>query len=189
MDGTCTTVKPTTESKKHVTARHVQPEQVLQLKIVLKDIKPPVWRRVLVKDSITFERLHAAIQDSFGWADYHLHEFSFKSRGRFNQRIVIYQDDVDACENNGDYKERDIRLRDVFPRETDRMLYTSDFGDNWEHVIHLEGVVPVDPGLDYPDCIKSKGECPEEDSGGPFGWMARNENDADNDEADEDDDD
>nr|MDO8117188.1 plasmid pRiA4b ORF-3 family protein [Candidatus Sigynarchaeota archaeon] len=156
-------------------------EQVLQLKITLKDIKPPVWRRVLIKDGDTFEQLHAAIQDSFGWADYHLHEFSFKSGSRRRDRTIICQDCEDVDVNHWDYKERSVQLRDFLPTETMKMQYTYDFGDNWEHLIVLERILPVDPAFDYPVCIKSKGECPEEDSGGPYGWMARNA-DGDDDE-------
>ena len=46
--------------------------KILQLKIVLKGSKPPVWRRFLVKDSMTFHKLHNIIQDVMGWKNCHL---------------------------------------------------------------------------------------------------------------------
>ena len=52
-----------------------EPSQVYQLKITLRDIKPPVWRRVQVKDC-TLATLHDIIQTYMGWDDYHLHRFT-----------------------------------------------------------------------------------------------------------------
>jgi len=50
-------------------------DQVYQFKITLRDIKPPIWRRIQVPETYTFWDLHVAIQDAMGWSDYHLHEF------------------------------------------------------------------------------------------------------------------
>ena len=49
-------------------------------KIMLEDSHPPVWRRVLVPEKITFYDLHRVIQTVFGWDDEHLHSFSIPSQ-------------------------------------------------------------------------------------------------------------
>jgi hypothetical protein len=49
--------------------------QVYQFKIALKDVKPPIWRRIRVPETYTFWDLHVAIQNVMGWSDYHLHLF------------------------------------------------------------------------------------------------------------------
>ncbi|MEO8222263.1 MAG: plasmid pRiA4b ORF-3 family protein, partial [Specibacter sp.] len=49
--------------------------QILQLKIMLKSSKPPIWRRLLVRSDLTLTSLHRIIQMFFGWMDCHLHEF------------------------------------------------------------------------------------------------------------------
>ena len=54
-------------------------KKILQLKITLKEIKPPIWRRVLVSDQITLSDLHHVIQAVFGWEDYYLHEFKIRN--------------------------------------------------------------------------------------------------------------
>jgi Plasmid pRiA4b ORF-3-like protein len=44
---------------------------IYQLKITLADIKPPIWRRVQVKDG-SLSKLHAVIQVVMGWTNSHL---------------------------------------------------------------------------------------------------------------------
>jgi hypothetical protein len=55
-------------------AKPKQPAQLYQLKITLRNIKPPIWRRVQVKDC-TLAKLHQIIQICMGWDGYHLHDF------------------------------------------------------------------------------------------------------------------
>lgn len=43
------------------------PEHALQLKITLRYLKPPVWRRVVVPDNYTLGDLHYVIQRTMGW--------------------------------------------------------------------------------------------------------------------------
>src|SRR4051794_11097822 len=50
---------------------------VYQVKITLEDVRPEVWRRVLVKDC-SLADLHDIIQDTMGWQDYHLHLFAVR---------------------------------------------------------------------------------------------------------------
>ena len=47
----------------------------LQLKIELAWIKPVIWRRIIVPETMTLGKLHDAIQAAMGWCDCHLHEF------------------------------------------------------------------------------------------------------------------
>lgn len=42
------------------------------IKVTIMEIEPPVWRRLLVPENITFSKLHRIIQASFGWQNYHL---------------------------------------------------------------------------------------------------------------------
>jgi pRiA4b ORF-3-like protein len=50
-------------------------EQAIQLSITLRDIQPPIWRRLVAPASLTLHELHAVIQTAMGWEDYHLHLF------------------------------------------------------------------------------------------------------------------
>ena len=49
--------------------------RVFQLKIQLREVRPPVWRRVLVPGEMTLAELHEVMQTAMGWSNSHLHEF------------------------------------------------------------------------------------------------------------------
>jgi hypothetical protein len=138
--------------------------QIYQLKIVLKGIKPPVWRRVLVSGDSTISFLHEIVQSAMGWCNCHLHQFLIRGKeyGVSYEGGVHFADDPDK-----------IKLSDFQLRPPERLEYVYDFGDNWEHNISVEKILPADPAQTYPVCIAGRGECPPEDSGGPWGYMAR----------------
>ena len=48
---------------------------VYQLKVTIKGIRPPVWRRLQVPGEATLADLHDVIQTAFGWENAHLHQF------------------------------------------------------------------------------------------------------------------
>ena len=52
-----------------------------QLRIQLRGISPPIWRRLLIPVSSTILNLHEAIQAAMGWEDCHLNRFTI--RGQF----------------------------------------------------------------------------------------------------------
>jgi len=54
--------------------------KVYELRVELEDIKPPVWRRILVPAKITLAKLHDLLQLVMGWTDSHLHLFQIGER-------------------------------------------------------------------------------------------------------------
>ena len=51
------------------------PQNAVRLKVTLKGPKPPIWRRLLVEDTMSLGHLHMAVQAAMGWDDSHLHLF------------------------------------------------------------------------------------------------------------------
>ena len=45
---------------------------IYQLKVVLLDVSPMIWRRLLVCDDSTITDLHYILQINMGWSDDHL---------------------------------------------------------------------------------------------------------------------
>src|SRR5699024_9894798 len=62
------------------------------------------------------------------------------------------------------YDQKEEVLSNWFLKEKDRVIYTYDFGDDWEHEIVLEKILNKDTNTSYPVCIKAKNDTPPEDS-------------------------
>jgi hypothetical protein len=106
-----------------------------------------------------------AIQDAMGWLVYHLHSFEVVNPSTgMRAEIGIPDEDFEW--------EREIlpgweqKIADWFSMENRLANYIYDFGDNWEHKIQLEKILPRDIKVNYPICIKGKRACPPEDFGG-----------------------
>ncbi len=141
------------------------PQKIYQLKITLTGTRPPIWRRILVPDTMRLDQLHDAIQAVFGWFNYHLHEFE---SGR--QRYGKPDPETDVEGYPPAINERKVVLSQVMRSPRARLKYTYDFGDDWEHAIVLEKTLAPDPELSYPACIGGKMRCPPEDCGGIPGF-------------------
>lgn len=127
-----------------------------QFKITIKNSHPPIWRRVLVPDGITFRELDDIIEKLFGWTHDHMFEFSFRGGDYYTGTPIASEEDtVD-------------RVIDRFIYESETFSYTYDFGDNWEHTIKVEKI--VDRKERFPVVLKSKGPNMIEDCGGMWGF-------------------
>lgn len=133
-----------------------------QLKISLKGSKPPIWRRLLIADSVSLAQLHQAIQIAMGWTDSHLHQFIVG--GKLFGTADSDFDDMETLDESG------YKLGQIMKTEKDSIIYEYDFGDGWEHTITLEKILPFDPKERLPQCVKGKGACPPEDVGGIWGY-------------------
>ena len=136
---------------------------IYQLKIILKDIRPGIWRRFQVRGDVRLSKLHDYIQAVMGWEDYHMH--MFRSAGEEYGEPDV-DDDMFGLEINDDQRYRLCNLVD----KGDRFEYEYDFGDGWKHEIKVEKVLEPEAGVKYPVCIAGERACPPEDSGGPWGY-------------------
>jgi hypothetical protein len=146
-------------------ARAIRPRAagtVFQLKVTLENIKPPVWRRVLVDASSTLDHVHEVLQAAFGWWNRHLHEFEIDGTRYGNP-------DPDDDGEPPTVEEQRVRL-DTVVTAGSTFGYLYDFGDGWSHRVTVEKVVPAETGTTVPACIGGRRACPPEDCGGPWGY-------------------
>jgi len=139
----------------------MMPDRVYQLKATIVGTKPPVWRRLLVSETTTLANLHEILQAAFGWWDCHLHEFEIGG-ARYGA------DDGDGW-GAPPKDERRARLGTV-ASERSVLKYVYDFGDDWEHKVVVEKILPAEAGANYPACIGGRRACPPEDCGGVWGY-------------------
>lgn len=73
----------------------IDPVEIYQLRIVLKDVSPIIWRRILVKDSTSIADLHRILQVILEWDDDHLNKFIIygKDYGVYHDGGIGFSDD------------------------------------------------------------------------------------------------
>jgi hypothetical protein len=137
---------------------------IYQVKITLRDSKPPIWRRLLISSETTLAQLHDIIQTAMGWYDSHLHMFTIH-----NERYSMPYDPDHLSELDARDSGR-VKLSKLVMAEGEKFTYEYDFGDGWEHTIVIEKILPPDPKQQLPMCVKGKRACPPEDVGGVWGY-------------------
>lgn len=140
--------------------------------------EPPIWRKVKVNESFTFDDLHIVIQILFGWLNGHMYQFS-PSGWRSTPRIMyIFEDDAevevrplsspDSFPYGERYDARKILLKDYFKAEKQKITYIYDFGDEWRLIVEL---IEISEGaVLFPVCLSGKGSDVVDDCGGIWGF-------------------
>lgn len=139
--------------------------------------KPPIWRKVKVKENISFDDFHIIIQMLFGWEETHLYHFSpkgWRSRPYIKQDIGEYFFDEEPFSSvktfpHGEvYDASKISLNNYFDKLKQKIVYIYDFGDDWRHIVELVEI--TDEKLSYSICLEGKGCNLMEDCGGIGGF-------------------
>ena len=140
-------------------------QDIYQLKVTLLGTEPPIWRRLLVPADMTLALLHKTLQTAMGWDDGHMHGF------RAGQRRFGRPEPADPFMRGPRVEsERTARLSAVLQKAGAKMIYTYDFGDNWEHAVVLEKQLPLLPDMSDPICVDGNLACPPDDCGGIPGF-------------------
>jgi hypothetical protein len=127
--------------------------RLYQFKVTLLDTRPPIWRRIQVKDC-TLDKLHEHLQTAMGWTNSHLHHF------RVGERLY---GDPDLMQENfeemGYEDSTTTKLSDILPRSGRRFRfgYEYDFGDGWRHEVLFEGCLRAERAKRYPVCVGGHG--------------------------------
>ncbi len=133
---------------------------IIQIKVTIEDIKPLIWRRLLVKSSSTFFELHNILQITFGWENSHI--FQFKVEDYFIG--IPDPDNIEVIDAN------DLTLGNILTEKDYEVTYEYDFGDSWEHIIKVEKFLYADLDSEYPVYSAGKMAAPPENCGGVTGY-------------------
>jgi hypothetical protein len=140
---------------------------IYQLKVVLLDSQPSVWRRLQVPGDARLDWLHAVLQVAIGWTNSHLHQFRVGEKRYSDTRHEF-------AEFEGDpkvFEARKFTLRQIALRAQDAFGYEYDFGDSWEHELTLEKILPPNAAAATTAlCLDGARACPPEDCGGVGGY-------------------
>jgi len=131
--------------------------------ITIADITPPIWRTLLIPESLNFAQIHEVLQADFGWTDSHLHRFNIGG-------VLVGAPELDDFTHM--FEAEDLRLRDLalYPFADPKILYEYDLGDSWRHWIVFERRVALAKGQTQPQLVDGARAAPPEDVGGPPGF-------------------
>ena len=135
-----------------------------QLRVVLRNVSPLIWRRLLVRSDTSIAQLHVVLQMAMGWSDTHLHRFRIHGKAYGIARCggIGFADDP-----------FEVRLSDFRLRRRERFLYEYDFMDGWILDIRLEKTLAADAKGIHPRCTAGRRATPPEDCGGSEAYLAR----------------
>lgn len=141
----------------------------LTVRVDLLDTKPPVWRRLQLPSTLMLDELHDALQVVFEWDDSHLHRFGLgTSAWDHDGEHFLCPFSVEDGEPEG-VPTHEVRVDEVLAGPGDRLFYTYDFGDSWNHRLVVES---VGEPVEQVRCTGGRGAAPPEDSGGMWDWDA-----------------
>ncbi|MDZ8274800.1 plasmid pRiA4b ORF-3 family protein [Microbacterium aquimaris] len=148
--------------------RHPRREEVVvyRVRAELVGEKPPIWRRLDLRSSMTLDAVHDVMQAAFGWSESHLHRFSVGGDGwDRGAQLFLCPFDVDEGEDDG-VPEQEVRLDEVVAGAGDRLFYLYDYGDNRQVVLRVEDVRATDGVVPLAVCVDGRRAAPPEDSRG-----------------------
>lgn len=125
-----------------------------QLHIQLCDIKPAIWRRMVVSDCTNLAQLHRLIQAAMGWSPRHDYLFEIADQ-RYGLPNPDWPEDptMDA---------RRYSLGQLLQGQALPMRYVYNLTDEWLHRIKLEACTPL-PSPEargkLPLCLDGRNTC------------------------------
>ena len=118
--------------------------KAFQLKVTIKNSKPPIWRRIIVPAGITFSQLSIILNKTMEWSGYHLFEFNFYKLG-----LSILEDLEEYGYMQNDCADASKTYIREYLEENEKFTYIYDFGDDWRHLVVVEKVIE-DYEYNYP---------------------------------------
>ncbi|HZC25434.1 MAG TPA: plasmid pRiA4b ORF-3 family protein, partial [Actinopolymorphaceae bacterium] len=141
-----------------------------QVRVNLAGTKPPLWRRLELASDLHLDQVHDIMQIAFGWTDSHLHKFGCGGPHPFSDETEDYLSPWEIEDGGVGVPEGEVRLDEVLVDAGDKLFYSYDYGDGWEHVVKLEAVRPRDERAPRAICTTGRRPGPAEDCGGVGGY-------------------
>lgn len=141
----------------------------LRVRADLAGTKPPIWRRLELASDLFLDDVHEIMQAAFGWTDSHLHRFGC-GPAYYSRQTEYYLCPFSVDEGEEGVPEDEVRLDEVLVDVGDKLFYAYDFGDDWQHLIRLEAVLPREESAPRVICTGGRQPSPAEDCGGVGGY-------------------
>jgi hypothetical protein len=129
---------------------------IYRLRIIL-DVKEDVLRDIEIEDTATFEDLHHAITQAFGFLGNEMASF-YLSNENWEQGEELPIEAMDISQESFQDKE----LNTIISATQHQLIYVYDFLNLWTFFVELMEVGELVVGTIYPNLIHAQGDVPEE---------------------------
>jgi hypothetical protein len=137
-----------------------------RVRVDLNETKPPTWRRLELASDLNLAEAHDVLQVAFGWTDSHLHGFAAGPEF-YSPDAERFLCPFDVMEGEGEgTPEEQVRLDEVLGEVGHTLAYAYDYGDGWQNLLTVEGVLPREDGAPRAICTGGERDGPAEDCGG-----------------------
>ncbi len=141
---------------------------VYKFKIFVED-NEDIYREIEILSGQTFDDFHNAIQDAFKFDKKHAASFFVSDDyWRKDQEITLRQEDLplDADEIKKNVSPKKLMLATKIAKYIDnprqRFMYVFDPAVKWAFCIELMKILPDNPKMIYPVCVKTIGSAPKQ---------------------------
>jgi hypothetical protein len=139
-----------------------------------------IFRDIEINGNATFEELHVAIQDAFGFDNTQMASF-YESDNNWERGEEIMLMDMSMNPNEPSKLMRDTLVAEILTEAEQKMLYIFDFMLMWTFFVEVVSVEKMDDSKAYPAVLLSVGDAPDQYSKAPedlFGAMKSEKMDA-----------
>ncbi len=123
------------------------------------DVLDDVFRDIAVRKTDTFEDLHFAIVQAFGFEGQELASF-YKSDDKWNQGEEIALEDMSDGQSPLKMM-NETALEDILSEKQTKLIYVYDFFNMWTFYVELADITEPESGNSYPDLLFAQGQLPE----------------------------
>ena len=129
---------------------------IYRFRIIL-DVKEDVLRDIEIEETATFEDLHLAITQAFGFLGNEMASF-YRSDQEWTQGEEMPLEAMDPSQESCGVQ----ALNSVISTDQHHLIYVYDFLNLWTFFVELMEVGETITGTTYPNLIHAQGEVPEE---------------------------
>lgn len=123
------------------------------------DILDDVFRDIAIRQTDTFEDLHFAILQAFGFEGEEIASF-YKADHKWNQGEEIALEDMSDGRSSLMMMNETV-LEDVLSDKQTKLIYVYDFLNMWTFYVELADISEPESTINYPNLLFAQGHLPE----------------------------
>ena len=130
---------------------------------IVPDIEEDIFRDIEIKGDQSFEDLHNAIIEAFGFQGDQMASF-YMSNESWEKGEEIGLMDMGFGEEAGPRTMRTTLIENMIAEKNQKILYLYDFLKMWIFYVELIDINNSEEGAKYPKVVREFGEAPDEES-------------------------